>query len=285
MPAKLTYQSYGKSAVRLTKVKRLPDRHELIELEVAIELSGDFAESYACGDNSKVIATDTMKNTVYALAATHPIDAPEDFASALARHFVQAHRHVYNAIVRMWQTSWRRMTIDGREHPHSFVGAGQDRRKVMLHLTREKPYMWSGVDDLMLLKTADSAFRGFLRDAYTTLADTDDRIFATRLSADWLYDKPVPDWNAAYHAIMDAMVRVFARHQSLSVQQTLYSMGEAALEACPAIRVIHLEMPNQHRIPVNLQPLGLENRNEIFVTTTEPYGLIKATLERKLADS
>ena len=285
MPAKLTYNSYGKSAVRLTKVKRLPDRHELIELEVAIELSGDFADSYVSGDNSKVIATDTMKNTVYALAATHPIDALEDFATALARHFIDAHAHVYTAIVRLAQTSWRRMTVDGREHPHSFVGGGQERRKVMFHLTREKPYMWSGIEDLMLLKTADSAFRGFLRDPYTTLEDTDDRIFATRLSADWLYDKPPADWNAAHHSIMDAMVQIFARYQSLSVQQTLYSMGEAALEACPAIRVIHLEMPNQHRIPVNLQPLGLENRNEIFVTTSEPYGLINATLEREISGS
>ncbi len=284
MPAKLTYQSYGKSAVRLTKVKRLPDRHELIELEVSIELSGDFADSYLAGDNSKVIATDTMKNTVYALAAAHPIDALEDFATALARHFMQAHAHVYTAIVRLAQTSWRRMSVDGREHPHSFVGAGPERRRVMLHLTREKPYMWAGIEGLVLLKTTDSAFKGFLRDEYTTLADTDDRIFATRLCADWLYDKPVPDWNAAYHAVMGAMVRVFAQHRSLSVQQTLYAMGEAALEACPAILVIHLEMTNQHRIPVNLQPLGLENRNEIFVTTTEPYGLIKATLEREMSE-
>ena len=281
MPAKLTTHSYGKSAVRLTKVKRLPDRHELIELEVAIELHGDFDASYLAGDNSNIIATDTMKNTVYAVAATHPIDSIEDFGVVLARHFIQNNAHVRSAQVDLAQTMWQRISTDGGDHPHAFVGAGDHRRTAHILDISGRAQISAGIEGLTILKTADSAFTGYLKDKWTTLPETTDRIFATRLTASWRY-APYhrPDWNAAYDRISAAMLHTFAHHKSLAVQQTLYAMGEAALDACPDVAEIELEMPNQHRIPVNLQPLGLPNQNEIFVTTSEPFGRIKATVAR-----
>jgi urate oxidase len=280
MPAKLASNSYGKSAVRLTKVKRLADRHELVELEVAVELTGDFADSYLTGDNRLIVATDTMKNTVYALAANHPIDPIEDFGLALAKHFLQNNPHVASATIDLAQTAWKRMAFDGRDHPYAFVGAGDHRRTARVVESRSGVQISAGVEDLLLLKTTDSAFKGFLRDGYTTLPETDDRIFATRLTAQWQYAPGTHDWNAAYESTLAAMLRTFAFHQSRAVQQTLYAMGEAALEAVPAMTGMDLEMPNQHRIPFNLQPLGLPNRNEVFVTTSEPYGLIKASVTR-----
>lgn len=280
MPAKLASNSYGKSAVRLTKVKRLADRHELVELEVAVELAGDFADSYLTGDNRLVVATDTMRNTVYALAADHPIDAIEDFGLVLAKHLLTNNAHVASATVDLAQTAWKRMAFDGQDHPHAFVGAGDHRRRARVLLTRSATQVSAGIENLLLLKTTDSAFKGFLRDAYTTLPETDDRIFATRLTTQWRYAPGAHDWNAAYEAALAAMLRTFAFHKSLAVQQTLYAMGEAVIEAVPAIAAIDLEMPNQHRVPFNLQPLGLPNRNEIFVTTSEPYGLIKASVAR-----
>jgi urate oxidase len=280
MPAKLASNSYGKSAVRLTKVKRGPERHELIELEVAIHLTGDFADPYLTGDNRQVIATDTMKNTVYALAAQNPMDAIEDFGLALADHFLTNNAHVASATIDVAQTAWRRMAFDGRDHPHAFVGAGDHRRTARVVRTRSERRIAAGVENLLLLKTADSAFKGFIRDGYTTLPETDDRIFATRLTTRWEYGAGAHDWNAAYESALGAMLRAFAFHKSLAVQQTLYAMGEAAVEGVPAITTIDLEMPNQHRVPFNLQPLSLPNRNEIFVTTSEPYGVIKASIAR-----
>jgi urate oxidase len=280
MPAKLTSDSYGKSAVRLTKIKRLPDRHELIELEVSIELTGDFAGSYLTGDNRQIIATDTMKNTVYALAARHPLDAVEDFALALATHFVERNAHVASATIDLAQTAWKRIAEAGRDHPHAFVGAGDHRRTARVLLTRTGPQISAGVENLLLLKTTDSAFKDFLRDEYTTLPDTADRIFATRLTAQWTYSPGPHDWNVSYDATLSAMLRTFAHHKSLAVQQTLHAMGESALDTTHGITSIDLEMPNQHRIPFNLEPLGLPNQNEIFITTSEPYGLIKASLAR-----
>jgi urate oxidase len=280
MPAVLTHNAYGKSHVRLTKVTRHTDRHDLKELCVAIELEGDFADSYTHGDNRRVVATDTMKNTVYALAKDHPLEHLESFGQALANHFMESYHHISKAAIRLEEQSWQRMVVDSRDHPHAFVGGGTEKHTAAVTLTHEGMRVDGGIDDLRLLKTTASGFSGFIRDRYTTLPDSDDRILATLLTATWLYRVVPADWNRCRGVIRQAMLDVFARHHSLAVQQTLYAMGEAGLDACSEIEEIRLTMPNKHRVLVNLKPFGLENRNEIFVTSDEPYGLISGTLRR-----
>jgi urate oxidase len=280
VPAVLTQNSYGKSRIRLTKVTRLADRHEIRELTIAIELEGDFADSYKSGDNRLIIPTDTMKNVAYAVAREHPVESIEDFGAVVASHFLVNHSHVERAIVRLAEQPLERIRLDGCEHPHAFCGKTHERRTSTVMSSRRGLRVESGLDDLFLLKSTDSAFRGFLRDRYTTLRDASDRILATMLRADWLYTGAAPDWNLAHASIRQALLATFARHQSLSVQQTLYAMGAAALEACPEIERITLVMPNQHRILVDLEPFGLENANEIFLATDEPHGTITGTLQR-----
>jgi urate oxidase len=269
-PAAITSHSYGKSRVRLTKVTRYPDRHELVEIDVAIVLEGDFEDSYFSGDNRKVVPTDTMKNTVYAIAATHPLDAIESFATSLASHFLARHSQVTAATVAIEQASWRRIEGDGGEqHQHAFIAGGTARRTCRVRDDRSALQVEAGVTGLTVVKTTDSAFRDFVRDEFTTLPDVDDRMFGTAVEATWRYAAGTsPDWNKAFRAICRALVDTFASHKSLAVQQTLYDMGQAAFSACAAIEEISLEMPNQHRIPVDLTPFGLQNRNEIFVTTS-----------------
>jgi urate oxidase len=281
MNVRLADQTYGKTNVRLTKVTRLADRHELAELSIDVLLTGDFSESYLAGDNRRVVATDTMKNTVYALAADHPLADPESFSLALAAHFTDRNPQVTSALASAELTPWRRIDTAARPHRHSFIGGGSDRRICSVEKRRDGATICAGIRGLPLLKTGDSAFYGFARDEFTTLPDTDDRIFATLLDATWTYSRGVRvDWNAAFAAVRAAMIAVFADHKSLAVQQTLFAMGQAALAACDAIGSIHLAMPNQHRIPFNLEPLGKPNKNEVFVTTSEPSGLITATIER-----
>jgi urate oxidase len=263
-------------------VARRADRHDLIELNVDISLEGEFSESYLAGDNRRVITTDTMKNTVYALAADHPLADAESFALAIASHFLDRHSHVASVTIAMQQTPWQRIETAGAPHRHSFIGAGGGRRICTVCRTRHGVTVESGLTGLPLLKTADSAFRDFARDEFTTLADTDDRIFATRLDARWTYSEATAiDWNAAFERARTSMIAVFADHKSLAVQQTLFAMGKAALEACPQIGRIELSMSNEHRVPVNLEPFGRSNRNEVFVVTVEPFGLIRAVLERE----
>jgi urate oxidase len=243
-------------------------------------LEGDFAASYTHGDNSHLIATDTMKNIVYILAKKHALTDIESFGQALAGHFLQHYPHVSTASINLVEEPWQRMVIDSREQPYSFVGGGSEKRTSTVTCTRHGLRVESGLADLALLKTADSAFRGFIRDACTTLPETEDRLFATVLSAWWLYGEGSVDWDRCHALIRQAMLEVFAKQQSQSVQQTLHAMGTAALEACAQIEEISLRMPNKHRLLVNLQPFGLQNNNEIFVPTEEPYGVITGTLRR-----
>jgi urate oxidase len=280
MSVVLTHHAYGKSQIRLTRVTRHADRHDLKELCVAVQLEGDFAASYLAGDNRNVVATDSMKNIVYVLAKKHGIAAIESFGETAARHFVQTYAQVESATIELVEHFWRRIEVDGRDHPHAFVGDASEMRTAFVTLNRQGVRVESGLRELSLLKTTDSAFAGFVRDEYTTLRETDDRIFATLLTARWFWGKMPPDWDRAYHAVRLALVETFARHHSLSVQQTLHAMGTAALESCAEIEQISLTMPNRHHLLVNLEPFGLDNRNEVFVGTDEPHGVITGTLVR-----
>jgi urate oxidase len=278
--ARLLHNSYGKSRVRLTKVTRRDDRHDLTELSVDIELEGDFEATYTEGDNRKVVATDSMKNTVYVLAREHGIESIEAFALHLARHFVERYDQVEAATVHIAQDAWLRAEVDGRPHPTTFIGGSREKRTCTVSHTRGATLVEAGIEDLLVLKTTDSAFEDFVSDEFRTLPDAADRILATSVTARWTYDADDHDWNECFGRVRAAMLEVFARHFSRSVQETLHLMGSAALEACPHAAEITLELPNSHRIPFNLSPFGLDNPNAIFVPTDEPFGLITGTLTR-----
>jgi len=276
--SELTWNRYGKSRVRLVKVSRARDPHELIDLTIDIQLEGAFDAVYADGDNASCIATDTMKNTVYALARRQPIDHVESFAISLADHFATMPA-VERVRVSAIEHPWQRLSAGGRPHPHAFVRPGGEHWTAVIARDADGVDVRSGVADLIVLKTTDSAFCGFPRDAYTTLPDTDDRILATSVTATWKYRRDAADY-AARQRIRDALVDTFAAHQSLSVQHTMYAMAESALDACDAVADITLTMPNRHHLLVDLTPFGLDNPNEIFVATDQPYGLIEATVTR-----
>ena len=277
----LAHNAYGKSNVRLTKVTRHPDgRHDLLEVSVDIELQGDFSRSYTHGDNSLLVATDTMKNTVYALAKQHTFDSIETLGQLLASHFVANNRQVTQATVTLSESPFERITVDGRPHAHAFVGGGSERRIATVTVTRQRAQICSGIDGLLILKTTGSAFAGFQRDRYTTLPETRDRIFATILRMEWTCHAPCSDFNAAREKARDAALSVFATNFSDAVQQTLYQMGDAVLAVVPEATEVTLTMPNKHRLLANLAPFDLANDNEIFVTTDEPFGLIRGTVTR-----
>jgi urate oxidase len=282
MAAVLTDLSYGKSRIRLTKVTRHTDRHEIRELMIDIELEGDFASSYTSGDNRLVLPTDTMKNIAYAIAREHPLDSLERFGIDLAAHFLDQHAHVSAATVRLAEQPLERIAVAGRAHPHAFLGTRSERRISSVRHCRAGLRVESGLDGLFLLKTTDSAFAGFLRDRYTTLQDTSDRILATVVEAHWLYATAGSglDWNSAHSLIRETLLAAFAGHASLSAQHTLHAMGAAVIEACPVVDQITLVLPNKHRLLVALEPFGLDNSGAVFVATDEPHGMITGTLRR-----
>jgi urate oxidase len=261
-------------------VTRLADRHEIHELTVDIRLEGDFGASYTQGDNSGLIATDTMKNLVYVLAQGRPAEAIEDFAAALAGHLLTEYAHVASVRVHIAEQPWQRITINGRDHPHAFIGGGSEARTAVVVRSRDSLRFEAGLEGLQVLKTSGSSFSGFIRDQYTTLRETEDRILATEVQARWLYSAADVDFDDGHRRVRSALLETFAMHDSQSVQQTLHRMGAAALAACAAIEEITLTLPNQHRTLVDLEHFGRENRNEIFVAADEPFGLISGTLRR-----
>jgi urate oxidase len=276
----LAETSYGKSSVRLMKVSRHGDRHDLKDLTVHIRFEGDYAASYTDGDNSDVLPTDTMKNTVYALAAREGVVEPETFARLLGKHFLHGNPRLRRVHVEIAEHAWGRIRVGDREHGQAFVRHGQEIRSTAAAIERTREGIEAGVAGLIILKSSRSAFTGFLHDGYTTLQDAPDRLFATSLTATWRYRDSDVEYGATWRAVRATLLEAFAEHDSRSVQHTLHAMGRAVLDSIDAVVSIRLVMPNRHHLPVDLSPFGLENRNEIFVPTDEPYGLIEATLVR-----
>ena len=278
MAAAITWNRYGKSRVRLVKIRRAADRHDVLDLTIDVALEGAFEAVYTDGDNSSCLATDTMKNTVYAVARRDPIDHVEAFASRLAAYFA-GRPGVSLARIDAAEHPWDRLPVMSGPHPHAFVRRGDEEWTVSVTHTAGTPVVTSGLRRLVVLKTADSAFAGFPRDEYTTLPDTTDRLLATSITAAWQYASGFSDF-AARTVIRTALVEAFAAHRSASVQHTLYAMGEAALAACDGVTEIQLAMPNRHHLLVDLSPFGLDNPNEIFVATDQPFGVIEARISR-----
>ena len=262
----LTSNSYGKSRSPADKSHPQRSAARPIEYAVDIRLDGDFAGSYLDGDNSKIVATDSMKNTVYVLAKERDFSSPEEFAMILVEHFVKTYPQVSASSVTVRQSAWNRVPVDGKPHDHAFVSGGAELHIASAKASRDqKTTISGGVADLLVLKTTRSAFKGFVMDRYRTLKDADDRIFATSVTATWDFSTAPEDFASAFDRIRDAILTIFAAQMSFAVQQTMFAMGQAALAAVPEITRIALRLPNKHRIPVNLDPFGLENKNEIFV--------------------
>lgn len=281
MPVKIINNNYGKCRVRVMKVARDGERHEMQNLTVKIAFEGDFDDVHITGDNSLVLPTDTMKNTVYTLAQqTREIEEIEAFGQRLANHFLTNNNQVSRVVIEISEHDWTRIKIDGEPHNHSFIKGGDEKRTTSIDATRDGITIESGIKDLIVLKTTKSAFVGFMKDCYTSLPEASDRIFCTSVKADWRYKNAESATGEAWRGIRQTIIDTFAEHDSLSVQHTLYAMGEAVLEKFDDVEEINFSLPNIHCLPVDFTRFGLENDNRIFMPTDEPHGLIEARLSR-----
>lgn len=280
MAIKLAENNYGKSRVRLLRVVRQEGRHDVKEVTLAIRFEGDFESAHTKGDNRKILPTDTMKNTVYALARQYPVEAVEDFAEHLIEHFLTYNPQVSAVSVEAKEHLWGRIVHGGKPHASAFTRVCE-RRTASLHGTREKTTVRAGIEDLVALKTTKSSFEGFLKDPYTTLKEDRNRILSTAIRARWLYQPGEIEFSTTWHGVRQTILETFAEHDSKSLQQTLYAMGEAVLGNFDHIREIHLSLPNRHYNLVDLSPFGMDNPAEVFLPTDEPHGLIEATLRKE----
>ncbi|MFC8731804.1 factor-independent urate hydroxylase [Luteimicrobium sp. NPDC057192] len=282
----LTSHRYGKAENHIVRVYRDCPRHEIRDLTVTTAMRGEFDDAYLTGDQSKVLPTDTQKNTAFVYAKQHGGGTVEEYALALAKHFVDDVDPIHGAQVDVLVDAWERVVVDGEEHDHTWVRRGPENRTVTVTVdgkgTGQKATVGGGIRDLVILKSTGSEFHDFLSDGFTTLEETKDRILATAIDATWEFSATPPDWDAAYAAIRAAVVGTFATLHSLALQQTLWHIGGAVLDAVPEVASISIVAPNKHHFLYDFSRFDTEVRNagEVFHADDRPYGLIEATVSR-----
>lgn len=284
MAIRLGPNQYGKAENRVVRVYRDTPRHQIRDLSVSTSLRGRFDAAHTVGDQADVLPTDTQKNTVFAYAKKIGVAAIEEFALALADRYLAASPAAEGARIEIEEYPWDRIPVDGSGHDHSFVRSGGGVRTTVVNVDgrgdERVAHVVSGIKDLVVLKSTGSEFHGFLKDEYTTLPETDDRILATSLVARWRYEGIEVDWDKSYDAIRALLLQRFAEIHSLALQQTLYGMGTAVLEQHPEVAEIKFSAPNKHHFLSDLSPFGLENPGEVFYAADRPYGLIEASVLR-----
>lgn len=273
---------YGKSRIRLVQVQRKGGWHNLREWTLEVLLRGDFDFCFTQGDNSKILPTDTMKNTVYSLARESSAECIEDFAKELVEFFLQHNPQVSGAEITISEKAWEHLHVDGKAHPTTFLQASAELQTAKVARTQKGDLsLESGLHNLVIMKTSGSAFEGYIQDSLTTLPPSRDRLLGTSLSAHWKYAPTLVDFQTTRAKTREILLAAFAAHESKSVQHTLYAMGQKVLEQLPEVEDIELSMPNKHCLLVDLSRFGQDNPNEIFVPVDEPHGSIQARLRRQ----
>lgn len=276
----LIRNTYGKGRVRVMRIHRDGDRQDVSQLNVKAMLEGDFARAYTEADNSTSVSTDTIKNVVNVIARENTGLSTEEFSQVLAQKYLDTYPQVASVAVTVHETKWNRLSIDGKWHPHSFTLDSNGKPTVEIKATRQGMTMSSGIDSFTFMKSTQSGWENFYKDAYSTIQPTNDRMCATSMVASWKWSGKPASYAAANKTILDTLLKVFATTYSPSVQNSLYHMGEAALAAVPEISEISMACPNIHYIPMNLSAFGMDNKNDVFLPTDEPHGQIECTVGR-----
>ncbi|MCW2526666.1 MAG: urate oxidase [Pseudonocardiales bacterium] len=282
MAVTLGHNQYGKAEVRLVRItKHDATNHDIKDVNVTTQLYGDFADCHYTGDNANLIATDTQKNTVYALAKKHNVGSIEDFGQLLVNHFHEELEPVTGGHAIIEEYGWSRIEVDGSPHGHAFSRGGSETRRAVVTKDGDDLWITAGVSNLVVLKSTGSEFTGYPKTQYTTLQETTDRVLATAVTVHWRYNSTEVDWEATFTSIKAIILSTFARIHSLSLQQTQFGIAEAIIDAHPEVDEVRLSMPNKHHFVVDLSPFGMENDQEVFYAADRPYGLIESIVYRE----
>ena len=276
----LVSNSYGKGRVRVLRLHKDGERHEVRELNVHAMMTGDFGRLFTHADNATAVSTDTVKNLVNIVARENLALETEPFCAAVCQRFLDRYPQVASVEVTAHETKWTRLIVDGEAHPHSFTLDSNGRPFATVTQDRQGSRTVSGIAGFTFMKSTQSGWDKFEKDSYTTLKETRDRICATSMEASWSWTAAPADYRLANAAILRTMIEVFATTYSESVQDSMYRMGTAALAAVPEIATVSLACPNKHYIPINLAAFELDNDNMVFLPTDEPHGQIECTVGR-----
>jgi urate oxidase len=293
----LAQNRYGKAENRVFRLNRNGDFHDILDLNVTVQLCGDFEAMHLTGSNAACVATDSQKNTVFVMAQKlggGAAMAPEAFALALGKHFLTTYPHITRAEIGVEKYEWERIKVGTVPQPRAFKRSGSHVRTAKAVVDRRgegsaslSAFVCSGIENLIILKSGDSEFKGYIKDQFTTLKESSDRIMATEMSASWRMSCDDVDsllqqrWDEQFEQNMAQLLGAWAVHYSLSLQQTLYAMASALLQHQPGVAAVRLSLPNKHHFPVDMAPFGLPNDNSTFIAADRPYGLIEAVVNRQ----
>lgn len=278
---RLLDSTYGKGRVRVMRLSGEGQNRDVRELTVQAMLTGDIGKAYTHADNSTSVSTDTIKNVVN-VVARHELQAgPEAFCRAVGRHLLQSYPGMTGVVISAREIRWNRMAVDGSPHPHAFTLDANGHGTAEVVISRDGERVTSGLSGFTFLKATASGWSNYIKDEYTTLPETEDRILATSMDACWRWSRDPADFAAANAFVLDTLMRVFTMTYSHSAQDSLFRMGSAALEAVPELETINIACPNKHYVPINLDPFGLDNPNRVFTSTDEPHGQIECAVGRE----
>ncbi|KAF4021635.1 hypothetical protein G4228_013217 [Cervus hanglu yarkandensis] len=241
---------YGKDMVKVLHIQRDGKYHSIKEVATSVQLTLSSKREYLHGDNSDIIPTDTIKNTVHVLA---------------------------------------KFKGNGVKHVHAFIHTPTGTHFCEVEQLRSgPPVIHSGIKDLKVLKTTQSGFEGFLKDQFTTLPEVKDRCFATQVYCKWRYHQGRDvDFEATWEAVRGIVLEKFAGpcdkgEYSPSVQKTLYDTQVLSLSQLPEIEDMEISLPNIHYFNIDMSKMGLINKEEVLLPLDNPYGRITGTVKRKL---
>ncbi|WP_131114374.1 factor-independent urate hydroxylase [Lichenihabitans psoromatis] len=272
--------TYGKGRVRVMRLSGDGDHREVRELTIQAMLTGNIAPAYVEADNTTTVSTDTIKNVVNVVAREQLEAGPEVFCRAVAVRLLEQYPGMTGSTVSAREIRWTRLTVDGAPHPHAFTLEANGQGTASVVMDRNGDHVTSGLSGFTFLKATASGWSNYVKDTYTTLPETQDRILATSMDATWRWSRDPSDFATANARVVAAFMRVFATTYSHSAQDSMYRMACAALEDVPEIESIRMACPNKHYLPVNLGAFGLDNPNRVFTSTDEPHGQIECTVGR-----
>lgn len=297
----LSAARYGKQSIPVFKIRKEGSNHSIIDMVVQVMLEGDVKDSWLKGDNHQILPTDTQKNTCYVMALKTDFSSIEQYAISLGNDILSRHGHLTGITLNIQERVWERVQVNGTPHAHVFHTAkDSEKRTCEVFVTRSGTQVTSGVRDILLLKTIQSGFEGYIVDQYTTLKpvgteQNPSRIMCTELEATWKFNSRIHAAAALPGGFSSINVAIYQKLKDIwagdpikgvfsrSVQETCYSMAVAVIECFPFVEEVSMVAPNVHHFEIDMAPFGLVNRQEVFQSTrpdSSSSGRIEAKVTR-----
>jgi urate oxidase len=276
----LSHHSYGASRIRLLRVTRRGDRHDLRDLTVAVTVEGEVAEAFTQGDNELLLPADTLRNTVNAVARDESLGELEDLGLALADQFMESQPQFTRVRIDLSEQPWTRLPVAGRAQGQAFTASNGERRTASVTSNGTRRAVVAGLQDFAIMKTSGAAFEGYLADRFTTLEAASDRVLAVSADSRWTYLHDEITFGPFYEGVRQLLIEAFVRQPSRSAEHTAHAMADVVLSSYADIGEVTVRLRQRSLPLVELAAFGLDNPRVLFRPEEAPELTAEVTLSR-----